>query len=235
MIVSLLYFVFEYRKNALKSDLAIERLRNEHQKKLLRATLATVEKEREAISKNLHDGFGVLLSTIQLNLQRCVKHHPFLEESVEQLDEAVNEVRLISHQMSPVILSRYGLKRAVEEIFLKQSTVACEMKEWQDEAIKDAFQQLLIYRILQECFFNTLKHSQADHVEVSMVRRDGQLILNYRDNGTGFPDALLEPDADYVSLGHGNILNLAESLGADVTFHNDGGACTTLTIPIDRL
>ena len=132
--------------------------------------------------------------------------------------------------MMPVILKKYGLKKAIEDHFDKISSnnLTASIEEWQDFSLNDDH-ELMLFRILQELTNNTIKHSNATIISVSFEKSNTKKIFCYRDNGNGFPDDLL---LDSDGMGLLNIMNRAQSIGATAEFSNleTGGAQVNLVI-----
>jgi signal transduction histidine kinase len=86
-----------------------------------------------------------------------------------------------------------------------------------------------LYRVTQELVNNTLKYAKASHVSLDLVKRDGQVILMYEDDGIGF-------DATSIKKGYGlnNIETRVQSLGGNVEFDAmpGAGSRTIIEIPL---
>ena len=88
---------------------------------------------------------------------------------MSHLDETITQVRTISHQMMPIVLKKYGLKRAVEDLFEKVSNeeLKAELGLW-DEFEFELEDSLLLFRVIQELVNNSLKHAQACEISLSV-------------------------------------------------------------------
>jgi len=230
---SLIFFILQYKKQALQSELKLEKLKTEHQQQMLSETLRSAEKERDKIGTELHDSVGAMLSSIKMNLQMERQQAPEDDELMRHLNETINSVRSISHQMGPVILKKYGLKAAIEETLGKINGLEGNVNHWEEPDIRPE-DKLMLFRILQESINNTLKHSGATTIKVSCTKNDDRFDLLYEDNGKGFPPEVVEKAE---GMGLWNILNRGEVLNATVNFSNPqtGGARINISIPIQGL
>ena len=220
MAFSVVYFVFLYRRKTLENQLEMQEIKTKHQEEMLNATLKSQETERNRLGTELHDSVGAMLSSIKLNLQVAKKKDGItsLDSVLGHMDETIGLVRSISHQMMPIILKKYGLKRAVEDLFEKTSNeeLTIQIEEWHDPALSEE-NSLMLYRIVQELLNNAIKHASANHVVLSIEKREGSLKIVFRDNGKGFPKEVLE---NSQGMGLLNIKNRAQVINAQVQFGN---------------
>src|SRR5690606_7191119 len=88
----------------------------------LRALVQTQDDERKRIASDLHDSLGSLLSTVKLRFNGLLEDFSSripeklnrFSDAITMLDEAIHELRQISHNMLPVSLRRFGLRAALE-------------------------------------------------------------------------------------------------------------------------
>ncbi|KAA3643637.1 MAG: sensor histidine kinase [Bacteroidetes bacterium] len=151
------------------------------------AMLKGQEKERERIAQDLHDRLGGTLAALKLSLRR--PENSVGKEDLAIVDEAVNEVRSIAHNLSSGLLQKYGLNEALLQ--LKQTierTSGIQLKVYlhQDIALLDQTAILGLYRIVQELVSNTLKHANASEISVQTNSDGNTFNLIYEDNGKGF-------------------------------------------------
>ena len=84
-----------------------------------------------------------------------------------------------------------------------------------------------IYRIIQECISNTIKHARASALKVSIWRRNGELTIQYRDNGIGISDS-----QNKLGLGLLTIRERTEIIGGRIDLKTGTNKGITLTITI---
>lgn len=235
MVVFVSAFVI-YRRKAITQ----KRLQEE-EKLRFKAIIKAEEKERTRIAKDLHDGLGQLLSTAKLNVAS-------LEESVlsedkylinnagELIDNAVTEVRNISHNLMPLALTRLGLISAVEELTSKMNASGLLNVHFKSEGIKvrlNSSVEIAVYRVIQEILNNTIKHSQAKEVYVLLKKSNNRLHLEISDNGIGFDTQEIEKSK---GIGWKSIFSRVEMLNGsiDVSSNKYKGTNLTVSIPLNE-
>lgn len=230
MAFTVVFFVLLYKRRVLENELQIKALETKHQQEMLNATLRSQEAERNRLGSELHDSVGATLSSIKMNIQISIdkettKH---LNPMLDFLNDAIIQVRDISHQMMPIVLKKYGVKKAIEDLFEKTSNekLRARIKEW-DELVLSEENEIMLYRIVQELITNSLKHSNASLISVQGVRKNGHYTFSYSDDGIGYPESVIKKSE---GMGMYNILNRAQVLEASVDFSNgaEGGAVTKL-------
>lgn len=235
MAFALIFFISLYKRRMLQNQLKVQEMENEHQLEMLSATLKSIEEERARIGTELHDSVGAMLSTVKLNLQ-LVQHEKsdeMIKEIKSGLDETIQTVRGISHEMMPIILKKYGLEEAVKELATKIKGLNVSLTQW-DTIDLDEEKSLMLYRIIQESINNTIKHAQARQVKIEGRANGSSYIISIEDDGQGFPKEVLEKA---TGMGLWNILNRAQVISAKASFSNaeSGGARLDLEFPITKV
>lgn len=232
MAFSVVFFVLLYRRKVLENQLEMKEVEAKHQQEMLNATLKSQEKERNRLGTELHDSVGAMLSSIKLNLQVTKRQGivEALDPVLSHLDETISQVRTISHQMMPIILKKYGLKKAIEDLFEKISSEAlvATITHWDDLAL-DKENELMLYRIVQELSNNSIKHANASHIEFSISKKNHEIHITYQDDGTGFPEDVLK---NSEGMGLLNIKTRAQTINAKLNLINNdqGGARVNLVL-----
>jgi signal transduction histidine kinase len=170
----------------------ILRLEQDAEVLALRATLEGQEQERNRIAADLHDGLGGLLASVKSHfnaLPQPAAEAPLFGKTNRLLDEACGEVRRISHNMMPRALALSGLPDALEDLAqnLEKQGLKCQLEIFGlTSPPLDAAQSAAVYRIVQELTNNVVKHAQAEHLLLQLIRRDGTLSIIAEDDGRGF-------------------------------------------------
>lgn len=190
--------------NAFQSRI-LKELEEAHEKEIkyknsiIENTIEVQERERLRIAKDLHDDIGSKLSIVNLNINLLKssidsndKLDIILDHIESSLTDSITQTRLISHNLYPPILEKFGIKSALESLS-KEITRTGELKvtteienEWKEFSKSS---ELHIYRIFQELIHNTIKHAKASEVFISSKEEDGRLKLTYEDNGKGIKDS----------------------------------------------
>jgi signal transduction histidine kinase len=112
----------------------------------------------------------------------------------KQIDRTYQEIRRISHRLHPAVLCHLGLEPALESCLGRVSNntrIEIDFKMVGFEGRMDPEIETILYRISQEAISNTLKHSQAKHFRLSIIKSYPNIIFLAEDDGVGFdPDQL---------------------------------------------
>ncbi|MCD6069265.1 MAG: signal transduction histidine kinase [Bacteroidetes bacterium] len=169
-----------------------------------RQLLTGQEKERQRISKELHDGVGQHILFLRNQLVKLEN-----ESLIASADETLEEVRSISKNLYPNQLEKYGLIAAVDAMIKKLGESSGIFASHDLEAFKrelSAEQQINIYRLIQECVTNAVKHASATALRITATEAGRNIELVIQDDGKGFDKQKLKQAAQ-KSFG---VLNLEE-------------------------
>ena len=158
-----------------------------------------------------------------------------LGNAIDLVDERVREVRDISPNPLPNALIKRGLARAVREFPDKMQQPGRLRIHFDTLGLDgdrlDPTVEGTLYRVVQEAAQNIVKHAQASHINLQLIRHAHGLPLLVEDNGVGFDPVILGPDAD---LGPRNMASRVAYLGGalDVDSRPGHGATVAATVPL---
>lgn len=237
MSLAIVLFFYFSRKKIIKAQLEKANLEIEYQKELLQSTILTQEEERKRIAQDLHDVISSKLNVVSLNANMLFGND--LESSeVHRIGESIRKTtttvlensRRIAHDLLPPTLEKFGFQAALEELCEEiESTAQFKVEysiEYPERFLKSS-DELHLFRIAQELFNNSIKHSQATEIEIILEPHKNDLSLNYRDNGKGFD---VDRAMKSKGLGMSGILNRAEFIGADCKVESEPGRGITVTL-----
>lgn len=197
--------------------------------------------ERRRISQELHDRLGSILFTAKLyhsNLETKVKaehnnHDEGFEKLTDLLDDAVQEVRRISHDLYAGSLTNFDYSTALRQLITaieESDSLKIELTAEEDVNNLNEEIQYELYAITQELLSNTLKHAKASKVEIEL-RTEGELIFHYHDNGNGF-----DSEGSFSGIGLKNIKNRVNKFDGKLTVESTPrkGTFYFITIPLPR-
>lgn len=146
--------------------------------------MKTQEQERTRIAKDLHDGVGQQITLLKMKAQNADQ-----EELSNLANNALEEVRSISRDLYPVILTKLGLTDSIEQLLLDLDEETDLFVSLEIDDVDTSFNEtesLNFYRFIQESVNNVLKHANAKTLIINILKqRDGIKIL-IKDNGDGF-------------------------------------------------
>lgn len=202
----------------------------QQQKELLKAYVDGVERERERISRELHDDIGSRLSTLKRfftgKTDNAVTH-----QVQEQIEILYDDVRNMSHQLMPASLKISGLKNKVFELAAElenRNHIQVDIQFYDfPENLSDEM-TVHIYRILQEAFTNISKHAQATVVDLQFFGHEDELVITIEDNGKGFSNS------EGPGIGLQNMQARSESIQGSIEINSYPGRGTQVLLRIPK-
>lgn len=177
-----------------KTQLVMDLAERERQLRLLAERMMHVEEvERRRISRELHDQTGQDLLCIRLQMEMIEADLPKAARArvagIRDLTErTILEIRRLIAALSPAVLEQLGLAPALRQLVMRHS----EIHPWRirlqvgELGLLPKQLEVIVYRLVQECFNNIAKHSRCANVNISLRSADGVLRLLVEDDGVGF-------------------------------------------------
>lgn len=235
LIASVLTWLIFKQKNKRKHQELLT-VKREYQIKSLEALIEGEEKERFRIAKELHDGVNGDLSAIKYKLSSLIEmNNKVIKEAITMIDDSCKQVRAISHNLVPPSLENFSLIEATEAYCNNMDAVNPIVINFQ--FIGNEFQlskkaEINIFRIIQELVTNSLKHAEANEIDVQMSCQNNLLQVTVEDDGIGFD----KTEMKNKGIGLSNIESRIEYLNATVDFlSNTKGTSYTFEIDINTL
>lgn len=180
------------------------RITRKQQQEFSSKLIENLEQERSRISKDLHDDIGQSLSVVKSKVhlfnQGQIQNLEGLEESVGDI---IEQTRQISRSLYPSYLEKIGLARSVASLLDKvqrDTNVVCSFEICEDAEFLDLDKKTHLYRIIQECVNNTLKHSGASALKIAIEKENELLKLTYQDNGKGISKQEFSNGMGFMSI-----------------------------------
>lgn len=231
---------FWYNKERQKrKQQEIDNLEKQQEIIRLEALVDGEEKERVRLAQDLHDGINGDLSVIKfkidsLTMEKYSKEDKkFHTQAIAMLDNAIDQVRRISHNLAPPSLHNFSLLEALKTYCNKiQSahSLKIDFQNFGNQISLGTEQETAVYRIVQELLNNIVKHAGAKEVLVQLNNTDESLGITVEDDGRGF-------DTQNVKNGIGlqNIASRVSFLKGDLHIDsNEKGSSFTVNIPYSK-
>ncbi len=183
------------------------------EKRVLNAIINTEENERKRFAKDLHDGLGPILSTVKMSLSALndrIKDPSgtiILTNTNHLVNEAISTIKDISNNLSPHILSNFGLVSAISAFTTKinqTKTVEIDFKSNMETQRLENDKEVVVYRAVCELINNSILHSGASRIEIELNKHEKFVTLQFYDNGRGFDTSTLSKE-DIKGMGLSNI------------------------------
>lgn len=208
-----------------------EKIRKISGARVLSAIIQTEEKERKRFAKDLHDGLGPILSTVKMSLsalQRAEnpeRNEKIINNTSELINEAIDGLKEITDNISPHILTNFGLDTMLNSFINKinytgkiQVNLKSNLKD--ERFLPEA--EVILYRSLCELINNTMQYADAKIINVNLFRTPDLLVINYKDDGKGFDTGITEGD-DVKGSGITNIQSRINSIRGGFSLHSEPG------------
>ncbi len=181
------------------------------QEEFTRRLIDVQENDRKRISMELHDSIGqdllITKNKIMLSLSKP-EDKEFLigniKEASDIISETLNDVREISYTLHPYQIERLGLSKAIQSIVERASRstdiVFTKSIDTIDKLVKPEV-EISLYRIVQECINNILKHSKATEVILNVSKGNDNISILISDNGVGFDHGKVKADPSSHGFG----------------------------------
>jgi len=231
-----------YRRYRLKQHAKLQQEIVRQQDMATKAVISAEETERKRIAAELHDGVGQMMSAAKMNLSSIENEINFtspdqknrFDKVVALIDESCGEVRTVSHNMMPNALLKAGLALAVREFIDKIDETVIHISlhsEGLNEKI-DPNVETVLYRVIQECVNNVIKHAAATRLDISLIKDEAGINATIEDNGKGF-DA--RNKNNFEGIGLKNIISRINYLKGTVEWDSQPGKGTLVAIYVPVL
>lgn len=225
------------KKEAELNHQKIKELEKDQQLMATKLVLQGEETERSRLARDLHDGLGGLLSGVKLSLSNMKGNVMLPTESIGQFDNAlnllnnsINELRRVAHNMMPEALVKFGLKDALQDFCARFGSNPDQAVVFKIFGTTNRFDQALetsLYRIAQELVNNAIKHSKATEILVQFVQDNTRVHLTVQDNGQGFDTSKIDHSK---SSGLQNIRARVESFNGRLEIDSKPGVGTEIGV-----
>ncbi|MBL0727687.1 response regulator [Piscinibacter sp. HJYY11] len=199
----------------------------------------SVEQERAAIAREIHDDVGGSLTALKFDLAWIARHSDSPEvlarvnSALETVSHAIEASQRVMHNLRPAILEQ-GLIAALQWMasrFEKRTGITCEFRSRHEHLSLPPGVPLVAYRTAQEALTNVSKHAQASQVHIDLSLAGGVLSLEVSDNGRGLNQ---EDLAKARSFGIRGLHERAGTVGGWVDLSSGpGGTTLILSVPLE--
>lgn len=196
------------------------------------------DKERERVSRELHDGVGQALIAIKLKFERALNMERIDDKTAEDIEEAfdstIDEIRRISNDLTPPALNAFGLETAIKrlgDVLSNSSGVNFRFETEFSGDLKDKKSKIYLFRIVQEALNNIQKHARAKNVFVNIFDSGENLNIFIQDDGIGCD---IEAAMKNEGAGLHNIRERARILGGGAAFDSKPGEGMKIAVAAPR-
>ena len=222
-----------FSKKQQKNKAEKLKMQNEYQQSLIEVQEQTLTN----ISQEIHDNVGQVLSLAKLNLNRVYIEYPGNEDkekissTVELITKAIEDLRALSKSLNGEMFVDIGLHEAVKRevgILQKGGFINAEFISLGKTFALPRQTEVVIYRIVQECIQNAIKHSSAKNIATTFKYQEPEILVTIADDGKGFSEKAMIPSK--AGLGLRNMKSRAAHIGTDLKINSAPGKGTQVNI-----
>jgi signal transduction histidine kinase len=207
-------------------------LLNTQELEIARTSLDAQQEERHRIAKQLHDSIGGNLAGIKLQLANIEGNTKFQKNVINQVNDTYELVRDISHDLVPKKFNQNAFTFLIEnyiEQLQENSKLEIAFSAHPKAEINNLSEKLKVelYQITQELFTNTIKHANANNIEIHLNLHETTFQLIFEDDGNGFEIENLRK-----GIGLKNIENRLHKLHGELILDSAPKRGTVITIEI---
>ncbi len=231
----------EVQQAKRERELAMEELAASEQRlaRFAEHLQSSIEQERAAIAREIHDDIGGSLAAIQFDLSWIGRHHSdadtlaHVQAATGMLQHAVGASQRIMMNLRPAILDQ-GLQAAIEWLageFERRTGIRTQVRAALRQSSIAKSVQLTAYRTAQEALTNISKHARCSEVRVDLSDAEEVLTLEITDNGQGIE---MTERQKPKAFGLKGLQERARTAGGwlDISSRVGAGTSITLTVPL---
>jgi len=245
----------------LQRDTAVVKISQQHDSLEIMVASRTIELQRKSdeninlaqqlirvqedqihhIARELHDGFGQVLTAIKINAhilentKQIQDVEPYAQDITAHANTLYDTMHDMIQRLRPEALDMFGLKAAIEQCIdvFRLDEQGVELDLYIDDAVNSVEEIISIasYRIVQELVNNAIKHAKLTKLKVSVRVDTNDMAICVEDNGIGF-----DPLINKAGFGLSGVDERARSLGgmADIDSQIDEGVQVLVRIPLPQ-
>jgi two-component system, NarL family, sensor kinase len=234
--IILLFLIF-YQRRRFQQRQQLTDLQQQFKLQSLKAQLEIQEQTFLAISQEIHDNVGQVLSLakVQVNImtESDKTERSMLLEIRDNIGKAMADLRDLARSLSSDRIQSCGLRETIaQEVdrINKTGIIRTELAIQGEIRDVDPRKKLILFRIIQESIHNCIKHAEATTISIHLHYRKEDVHVSIMDDGKGFdPAALLQGGS---GMGLGNIRTRVQLTGGISTIESAIGKGTTITLKI---
>jgi signal transduction histidine kinase len=218
---------------------------NHELRRLTSSLIAAQDHERRRIARDLHDSLGqelsgakMMIDCLQMQNQPAEWKEKAAAEASALIDQAIQQVRSMSHLLHPPMLDEVGLHSSLQwylDGLTKRSGLETSLHVEPDDFPRLGPElETTIFRIVQEALTNVFRHAEARKACIRLALTENQIVVAVSDDGKGLPGSVADFEANKIGIGIAGMRQRVKELGGELRLRNGApGALVEATIPID--
>lgn len=202
------------------------------------------EKERMRVAREIHDGPAQALANVIIRAEYCERlFDKNIEEArnelrrlKEQIRADLKDIRKIIYNLRPMTLDDLGLvptvRRMVDELNERQDDVKITFNTHNLNERLPSTMEVAIFRIIQEALNNVFKHSESNHTDVKIEKKDKLVLIEIKDDGKGFDFNKDELGKDAEGYGLLGMIERVDLIGGEIKIDSANGKGTKIKVEL---
>lgn len=190
--IGIVILIFTYQKKQLHHRFEQQRLQSEYNEAILNSRIEAQEEALGAISREIHDNIGQLLSSARLMVAAAARNpqhtSEVLEQSTEVIGKAIEDLRMLSKSLNGQWLEQFNFidNLKMEAARLQKAGAVHMTVNSEGHVFIRSDRQLILLRLVQEAIQNSIKHGHASLIHIDITRAHDRYRIVVKDNGVGF-------------------------------------------------
>ncbi|MEW7277059.1 histidine kinase [Aquimarina sp. 2201CG1-2-11] len=179
-----------------------------YEDEIFKSKIEIQEQTLKNVSWELHDNIGQLLSTavMQINIMGTSlgdKASDSLQDVRGLVGDSLQEIRNLSKTLNHEVIQNIGLQESIKvelKRFEKLNFLTPSLTVQGDEVFIDPKDEIILYRIIQEFFSNTIKHAEASKLDVMLNYSSNTLDIVLEDDGVGYDMKSVQANSGLINM-----------------------------------
>lgn len=233
--IFIFWFVLSLKKREFESKINIEKINAKYEQQMLNLKNEIRNTEMRYFARELHDNLGQITSQLKMFVDFTVEHK-YLNSTnpgIELVDKLKIEIRRLSSRYNHFSFQEFNLIDSISNDILriaKFSKMMIDLNLPSEEIILDNHRKAEVFRIYQELINNTLTHSNAKNIRISINSNKQYLLeMSIEDDGVGF-------DSSNMKTGSGlnNMKERTKQMDASLIINSRPGIGTLSKLALSR-
>ncbi|WP_260405471.1 PAS domain-containing sensor histidine kinase [Paenibacillus sp. 598K] len=222
-----------YQYLAIRSEVTRLKEAEDELKQMMVKVMNIQEEERRRFSRELHDGIGQSLFSLQIEIDRLImdRQLPELRTLRQDVSRMIEDIRSLAWELRPSVLDDLGVVPAIRTYlgnysrhFGIQVAFDCNLRSRLPRGVETA-----IYRIIQEALLNIARYAEVTEARLRIVEQDAQVLVEIQDRGVGFARS-----QGGKGVGLFSMEERARAVGARLSIESAPGEGTQIRLLIDK-
>lgn len=222
-----------YQYMAVRSEVTKLKQTEEELQQMMSKVMQIQEEERRRFSRELHDGIGQSLFSLQIQLDRLISEHGLaeLQHVRKDVSHMMDDVRSLAWELRPSVLDDLGVVPAIRTYIDNYSQhygirveLSCTLR-----TRLDVQRETVLYRVIQEALTNVAKYAAVSEAKVSVSETASTVTARITDGGCGFVR-----DRSGKGVGLFSMEERARSIGAGLSIASTPGEGTIVELVVTK-